>query len=103
MKRCVDIASSSTIWTDEALARAKYRLALLYERQGIEPDRRAELRREALQVLNKYKQFITDWVAETGDERIMLDDLQPTDEGRFVGRLLMRELWRRREAAEKGS
>lgn len=100
MERCIEIASSSTTWTEEALARAQFRLFMLYNEQGVKPEAAEDLKRKALEVLSEYREYATDWILELGNTLMTFDDLQPTDEGRYVGRNLLAELWDRRVRME---
>jgi hypothetical protein len=51
-------------------------------------------------ILEKYSEYVTEWVRHTEDNVIMFDDLQPTDEGRFTGRDLLKRIWNRRQDTE---
>jgi len=100
MEHYIEIATSSTTWTEEALARAQLRLSQLYENQGIQQEAAGDLKAKALGVLDSYKMYAAKWTLELNNDQIVLDSLQPTDEGRFIGRSLLRELWKRRERGE---
>jgi len=102
MERCIETANASGTWTPEALARAYYRLAEVYEAQEKNLETAAEYRRRALETLEKYDKYCSSWVLEMGDKLLELDDLQPTDEGRYIRRSLMQELWKRRKELEDG-
>jgi hypothetical protein len=95
MERCLEIATSSS-WTEESIGRAQYQLSRLYKLHGVHKKEAEELETKALDVLEKYSEFVSDWVRETEDPVIMFDDLQPTDEGRFTGKILLSRLWERR-------
>lgn len=99
MERCIEIATSSS-WTEEALGRAQYQLSRLYKLHGVHKKEAEEFETKALEVLNRYSEFVSDWVRETEDPVIMYDDLQPTDEGRFTGKTLLGQLWKRRSDKE---
>ncbi len=95
MERCIEIATTSN-WTEEALGRAQYQLSRLYKLHGGRKKEAEELETKALDILEKYSEYVTDWVRATEDPVMMFDDLQPTDEGRFTGKTLLNKLWERR-------
>lgn len=95
MERCIEIATSSS-WTEEAIGRAQYQLCRLYKLHSVHKKEAEELETKALEVLESYSEFVSDWVRATGDPIMMFDDLQPTDEGRFIGKTLLSKLWERR-------
>ena len=101
-ERCVETANASAAWTQEGLARTQYRLSMLYEEAKKAPELAAEYRKRSTDVLEQYRVYSTPWVLGVGDKLNEFDDLQPTDEGRFIGRSLLQELWRRREFEEGG-
>ncbi|KAK0738770.1 hypothetical protein B0T18DRAFT_433523 [Schizothecium vesticola] len=96
MERCIELATASH-WTEEALGRARLHLAYLYRRHGVNAEEADMLEAKAMEVLNKYRGFVTDWVLRSGEPLLMLDDLQPTDEGRYIGPSMLQVLWARRE------
>ncbi len=49
-----------------------------------------------MEVLNKYAEYTSDWVARFQKPALIFDDLQPTDEGRYTGTMLLQVLWARR-------
>ncbi|KAJ9157548.1 Transcriptional xre family [Pleurostoma richardsiae] len=99
MENCIELAISSN-WTEEALGRAQHYLARLYKKQGGFTREVEELESKAEAVLKKYSAFISGWIRETKEPILMFDDLQPTDEGRFTGRMLLKRLWERQENEE---
>jgi hypothetical protein len=99
MERCIEIAISSN-WTEEAIGRAQYQLSRFYRLHSVHKKEAEEFEAKALEILERYSEFVSDWVRGTEDPIIMFDDLQPTDEGRFTGRTLLNELWERRSNKE---
>ena len=95
MERCLELATTSN-WTEEALGRAQYGLARLYRSHGVNLVEAEELEVKSRLTLEKYSEYTSDWIAGVGDQIVMYDDLQPTDEGRFTGSLLLQLLWARR-------
>ena len=100
MECCIEIAMSSSTWTEEAVALAQFRLSMLYLEQGTNLAAAKELRSQSLESLDRYRGFVTDWVLELNDPLLALEDLQPTREGRFVEGRLLAQLWKRRELME---
>lgn len=96
MERCIELATASH-WTEEALGRVRLHLAYLYRRHGVNAEEADMLEAKAMEVLNKYRSFVSDWVLRSGEPLLMLDDLQPTDEGRYIGTMMLHVLWARRE------
>ncbi|KAK3368627.1 nb-arc and tpr domain-containing protein [Podospora didyma] len=90
IRRCISTARSSR-WSKEALGRAQYHLALLYEEQGSEDrdDEIKELKAAAMEVLEEFRHYIPRSIRETGDIMMMFDDMQPTFQGRYTGRTLL--------------
>ncbi len=101
MKECVNIGRSSG-WAAEAQARAKYHLATLYEETGREPKEAQKLKLEARKLVDEYRNYAPKAVLSSEDEAVILDDMQPTFQGRFTGRRLLRHMqkWDRREKLE---
>ena len=68
---------------EEALARARFCLARLYSEQSLHPEEAEVLRKDAMDVLGKYRSV----VAEDDLDAIMdmFDDLQPVSGRRFTG------------------
>jgi hypothetical protein len=64
----------------------------LYAAQGIEDDVAQALEAETLQFVEKYGSYAADCVRETGDVTMILHDIQPTFQGRYVGRRLLPHL-----------
>jgi hypothetical protein len=84
MQRCIDLAMA-TGWTNEAMGRAHLHLSQLYRRHGTN-----------LADADVHREHVSGWVARLEQPSIWFDDLQPTDEGRYVGTMLLRVLgaWR---------
>jgi hypothetical protein len=72
------------------MAMAQYRLALLYEEQGIQEEKAKELKEDARMVLALFQNYTVKWIRETGDEMAILESLQPTFGGRYTGRNLLK-------------
>jgi hypothetical protein len=89
IKQCIEFAKSSR-WSMEALARAQFHLATLYEEQGEEAAEAKVLKGEARKVLEKCRDFAAECVRETKDEMMIFDDLQPTFQGRYTGHTLLK-------------
>jgi hypothetical protein len=94
MEHCIDLGTLSG-WTDEALGRARLHLSIFYRRQGVKLDEAEALEAKAMETLMSYSEYVTKWVAELSHPVIMFDDLQPTDEGRYTGGMLLEVLWAR--------
>lgn len=89
MKQCIEYVRSAR-WSEEALAHAQFHLALLYREQGIEPEETEVLQTAARRVLERYQEYAPPCVRDSGDELMVLDDLQPTFLGRWTGRSLLK-------------
>lgn len=94
MERCIDLGTVAG-WTEEALGRARLHLSIFYRRQGIQLDEAEALEARAMETLTNYSGYVSNWVAELKHPVIMFDDLQPTDEGRYTGGMLLKVLWAR--------
>jgi len=84
IEECVECAKTSK-WSEEALGRARFFLAKLYRIQGDKEEDAKVLEREALDVLDKYSEYVAESVRRTEDKMLMFDDLQPTCDGKFTG------------------
>ncbi|KAK3318119.1 hypothetical protein B0H66DRAFT_516243 [Apodospora peruviana] len=87
LKECVEDSSISNS-PEEALARARFHLARLYMEQNLHQDEAVWLKKEALEVLEKYRPDLSD----TDDIMMLLDNLQPVSGGRFTSRVLLQNL-----------
>ncbi|KAK5655940.1 hypothetical protein OQA88_5075 [Cercophora sp. LCS_1] len=96
LERCIDLAMASTSWTEEALGRARLRLARTYRRHDVKLVEAEGLEKKAMAALETYSSYAADWVAGINEPIMTFDDLQPTDEGRYTGTTLLRVLWARR-------
>ena len=98
IKQCIECAKNLK-WSKEALARAQFHLATLYNEQGVEEDEAKSLKGEARKVLEKCRDYAAECVRGVEDEMMIFDDLQPTFQGRYTGRTLLRHLqeWSRQE------
>lgn len=93
--------AQSNNWAAEALARARYHLALLYEeRDGKQGDEAKALMAEARKVLETHKRWSPEVVRDAGDDMLILDDMQGTFTGRYTGRGLLMYL---QEKAREGA
>ncbi|KAK4224666.1 hypothetical protein QBC38DRAFT_547456 [Podospora fimiseda] len=101
MEECVDLANTSN-WTEESIGRAQACLARMYRERGVNLDKASELQARADEVREKYLQYESEWVVGVGDQYAIFDDLQPTDEGRYLGSLLLQILWARNRGEELG-
>jgi len=68
---------------EEALARARFCLARLYAEQSLHPEEAETLRKDAMDVLGKYRSDVVE--DDLDGIMVMLDDLQPVSGGRFTG------------------
>jgi hypothetical protein len=67
-------------------------LATLYEEQGVEDEEAQALKSEARIILDKCRQYAAECVRDSEDEMMIFDDLQPTFQGRYTGRRLLKHL-----------
>lgn len=92
IESCIECAKNSK-WPEEALGRAKFHLALLYEMEGVGEETQVRtLRAEAKVILDKYSIFTAKCAREKGSDLVIFDDLQPTFLGRYLGRKLLEYL-----------
>ncbi|KAK4166348.1 hypothetical protein QBC43DRAFT_313485 [Cladorrhinum sp. PSN259] len=103
MEECVHLAKASNTWTEEALGRAQALLARLYTECGVKLKKASELQAMADKVRAKYVKYASEWVVSVGDQFAIFDDLQPTDEGRYTGSLLLQILWARQRGEKVGT
>ncbi len=95
LERCIELGTASN-WTEEALGRARLHLASLYTRHGVNQEEAESQHGKAMEVLQKYAEYTSDWVIRYQEPVVIFDDLQPTDEGRYTGTILLQVLWARR-------
>jgi len=95
MQRCIDLAMA-TGWTKQALGRAHLYLSQLYRRHGASLVEAEVLEAKAMETLAENREHVSGWVARLNQPTIRFDDLQPTDQGRYAGTMLLRALWARR-------
>jgi len=85
--------AQSNKWAEEAMARARYHLALLYEeRDGKQGEEAKALIAEARKVLDMHKRWTPKVILNAGDDMLILDDMQGTFTGRYTGRALLKYL-----------
>ncbi|KAK0701075.1 hypothetical protein B0H67DRAFT_650575 [Lasiosphaeris hirsuta] len=77
LELCIETATASS-WAGEALGRAQYSLSRLYKHHGVEEA--DHLERVSRATLERYADYVSDWVTGVQDPAILYDDLQPTDE-----------------------
>jgi hypothetical protein len=98
MEMAVSEADRCPSWQEEALARTRYHLAWLYDKVAINPVQAEDYRSKAREVLAKNSEFATDWVVQIDSQEsefMTFADLQPTDEGRYTGKFLLAQIWKR--------
>ncbi|KAK3357865.1 nb-arc and tpr domain-containing protein [Lasiosphaeria hispida] len=91
IKQCIKAARDAR-WSEEALGRARYHLALLYEERGGEEEAARLLMEEAKKVLDKFRHYAPWKIREAGNDMMIFDDMQGTFTGRYTGRNLLRHL-----------
>ncbi|KAK1750091.1 transcription activator GutR [Echria macrotheca] len=89
IRLCIKEAKSSR-WSPEALARAQYHLALLYEEQGGNEEEAKTLRGQGEKVLNEVRDYAPPPIRDSGDNMMIFDDMQSTFWGRYTGRKLFK-------------
>ncbi|KAK0711893.1 hypothetical protein B0H67DRAFT_555798 [Lasiosphaeris hirsuta] len=100
IKQCIKAARDSQ-WSEEALGRARYHLALLYEERGGEEETARPLMEEARKVLDKFRHYAPWKIREAGDDMMIFDDMQGTFTGRYTGRKLLKHLQNRAKRQEE--
>ncbi|KAH8881847.1 hypothetical protein GQ53DRAFT_886470 [Thozetella sp. PMI_491] len=91
MQQCVECVRTAR-WTIEARGRLYYHLSLLYEEQGVEEAQSAALRDDAMKIMDQCRQYAGLCVRGATDLLMIFDDLQPTFQGRYTSRGLLRHL-----------
>ncbi|KAK4172752.1 hypothetical protein QBC36DRAFT_337198 [Triangularia setosa] len=100
LEECIELGIISN-WTPEALGRARLHLACVYRQEGIKEQEANEMERQAMVVLDELSEYAAAWFEGIDEPLMTYDDLQATDEGRYIGRMLLRLLWARKRG-EKG-
>ncbi|KAK0726356.1 hypothetical protein B0T21DRAFT_371426 [Apiosordaria backusii] len=100
LEECIELGSISN-WTAEALGRARLHLACIYRRQGIKEQEATEMERQAMVVLDELSEYAARWFEGVKEPLVTYDDLQATDEGRYIGTSLLRLLWARRRGKKR--
>jgi len=93
MKECIDTAIESaknSRFPEEALGRAQFHLSKILREQGIEKEEADRLETNALNILNKYSPYASEFLRGIEDPMVMFDDLQSIFDGRFTGRQLLK-------------
>ncbi|KAK4201003.1 hypothetical protein QBC40DRAFT_264559 [Triangularia verruculosa] len=96
LEECIELGITSN-WMPEALGRARLHLACVYRRQGIKEQEANEMEQEAMSVLHDLSSHAARWFEGINEPLMTYDDLQATDEGRYISRMLLRLLWARRQ------
>jgi len=91
MEECVQLAGVSK-WSEEALARTRYHLSMIYTERSIKPEEARILKEEATAVLGKYP--IPEYLRGVENKMMLFDNLQPALTGRFTGRGLVSHMQR---------
>ncbi|KAK0663014.1 hypothetical protein QBC41DRAFT_259930 [Cercophora samala] len=94
LEECVELGTNSN-WTKEALGRAKLHLACVYRQHGVKLQEADELERDSMRVLEEFREYAAGWFRGVDEPLMTYDDLQATDEGRYIGRMLLRLIWAR--------
>ncbi|KAH8649070.1 hypothetical protein BX600DRAFT_109938 [Xylariales sp. PMI_506] len=88
MKQCMQCAKNMNL-DRAAVARIQCHLAELYKEQGIETDEADKWEAEASRFVEEFEGYAAECVRKLGDKMVILNDLQPTFQGRFTGRKIL--------------